>query len=244
MDALNRVNLDDIRIERFFDCVHEQLRPIPWSECSRIHQELYLHLEQIVDARIASGSSPGEAVESALRQIGKPRELGRKMRQEWYLSDRRPAGVTLLTLGAAYLWFYLFLLIFGAIAAEFFSPNHNNINNHNAALLLCAPVLAGIALAIWRSREAVAGVTQMVAGLYLFYVMIWAAGTVCESVFPEAHAPVTGPWYLVIFAMVPVFAGLAFISALPAYLISALKAGSFYRITLSDFRLAGRTASH
>jgi len=240
----DRAEVEDIRIVRFFDQLHEQLWAMPWSECSRINRELHLHLDEIVAARLAAGSSTDNATEYALNQIGQPAELGKKLRQEWYMSDKRPAGVSLRTLGDVYLWLFSMLITVGAIILMFFSPHHNDINNHNVAILLFAPAIAGLILGAKRSRESVASMVHMAAGLYVVDVLIYLAGSIWIFFSPGAHVPISGPWIGLIFGSVLIFGLVTLVGAVPAYLVSSWKQGAFYRIALSDFRLRGRMAAH
>lgn len=240
----DQADTEDIRIVQFFDQLHEQLWAMPWSEYSRINRELRLHIEEIVDARLAAGTDKDEALSYALKQLGNPTDLGKKLRKEWRLSGRCYAGVTVWGIAESYLWVSPILILTCLGTAKCFSVHHNDINNGNVVLLLAAPILTGVALGARRAREAVASVVHMTAIAYMMFNATYLAGSIWTLVSHGTHVPVTGQRYAVVFATAPIFALVALSGAVPAYLVSAWKRGGFYRISIDDFRLRGRMASH
>ena len=240
----DKTGANDIRIVKFFDHLHEPLWGMPWSESSRINRELSLHIEEIVDARQAAGNDEDEAVSYALRQLGSPSDLGKKLRKEWRLSGACHAGVSVWAVAESYLWLLPILTLTCLCTAKFFSVHHNDINNGNVALLLAAPIFTGVALGARRAREAVASVVHMTAIAYVMFNATYLAGSVWRLHAPGAHVPITGEWYFIAIGTIPNFALIALCGAVPAYLISSWKRRGFYRVSPDDLRLRGRMASH
>jgi hypothetical protein len=231
----DKADLDDTQIVQFFDQLHEQLWGMPWSESSRINRELQLHMEEIVEARLAAGLDKDEAVSYALRQLGNPSDLGKKLRREWYLTERCRVGVTVWAITEACFWLLLIYVFVGLIMWS----DHFIVTNHNRDIMLAAPILTGVALGVRHAREAVASVVHMTGIVYVLFVGL----CIREAISSGTHGPVAFNWYDAAFSSVSSFVTYALFAAIPAYFVSAWKRGGLYRISPDDFRLRGRTAS-
>ena len=107
------------QLEDYLEQIRFQIKSLPQDKQNEEVQELQQHLLTIVESRMEEGDCEEEAVAAALRQFGRPRQVGRSLRKAWHSRSNAEGKVTipLNKFVSAGLWSLAFSTLSGMLAA-------------------------------------------------------------------------------------------------------------------------------
>jgi hypothetical protein len=235
---------DSLEAQEWFRRFDAALRRLPAEECTRQHEEMQQHLEELVTAQKALGQTHAQAWKSALVQFGDPTHIGRKMYQEWRQGRtgfRADMTAILFGIGLQALREFVTRLMFLFRGTEIYISS-SHIYTHERGVIylpilvyLCLTYGASILIHVAIGRKYP---FQAIKGAFyadiLWSLWVWIYLAVVASVQHSDH-PFQSYWAMFAHSMlwVPLWiVGYVAIS----YLASVTKRG-WYRPSLADFKL-------
>ena len=241
---------DNEEMENYFNGLNAQLKRMPAADRAEAHQELRQHLDALIAAHEELGATPQEATEAAIRQLGDPVKMGRKLFQEWQLSRCGHALSTFVPILCASA--LLFTVTIGCAS----TPVHRGTPEWFCDVFIFGipPIVTGSVIGLFRPGAAIRNVAQAslaVSGIgivlslpnfsrdlahivsqFAYGIQHTAQGIYWMGQWSDDAATAARSLAMTLFGVLP--------GVCAAYLMSSWRRGGFYRVQASDLKLRAR----